>query len=57
MANRGRPDITGMLAAWKDGDADSLDSYLPHLRMSRVFRPLDPDPRFQDLLRRQGLLP
>src|SRR5512144_278744 len=25
MPNRARPDITGMLAAWKDGDADSLD--------------------------------
>lgn len=25
MANQGRPDITAMLAAWKDGDAGSLD--------------------------------
>ncbi|MEK7404584.1 MAG: sigma-70 family RNA polymerase sigma factor [Acidobacteriota bacterium] len=25
MANRGQPDITGMLAAWKGGDTDALD--------------------------------
>ena len=25
MADRGQPDITGMLAAWKGGDTDALD--------------------------------
>jgi len=33
------------------------DSHLPHLRIHRAFEPLEPDPRYQDLLRRLGLLP
>jgi RNA polymerase sigma factor (TIGR02999 family) len=36
MANRGQPDITGMLAAWNDGDMDALDRLMdlvyPELR-------------------------
>jgi len=36
---------------------EERDSYLPHLRVNRAFRPLDPDPRFQDLQKRLGLLP
>jgi TolB-like protein len=42
---------------WLEKGYEQRDSYLPHLRMMRAFRPLDPDPRFQDLLRRLGLLP
>jgi RNA polymerase sigma-70 factor (ECF subfamily) len=36
MANRGQPDITGMLAAWNAGDTDALDGLIdlvyPELR-------------------------
>ncbi|MGE5715294.1 MAG: protein kinase domain-containing protein, partial [Acidobacteriota bacterium] len=42
---------------WLEKGYEQRDSYLPHLRMMRAFRPLDSDPRFQDLLRRLGLLP
>jgi eukaryotic-like serine/threonine-protein kinase len=42
---------------WLENGYEQRDSYLPHLRLNRAFRPLDPDPRFQDLLRRLGLLP
>jgi serine/threonine-protein kinase len=42
---------------WLEKGYERRDCYLPHLRMNRVFRPLDPDPRFQDLLQRLGLLP
>jgi hypothetical protein len=41
---------------WLEKGYEQHDSYLPHLRVSRAFRPLDPDPRCQDLLRRLGLL-
>jgi serine/threonine-protein kinase len=41
---------------WLENGYEQRDSYLPHLRLNRAFRPLDPDPRFQDLLRRLGLL-
>jgi hypothetical protein len=42
---------------WLEHGYQQRDSQLPHLRMMRAFEPLHPDPRFQDLLRRQGLLP
>jgi serine/threonine-protein kinase len=42
---------------WLEKGYEQRDSYLPHLRMMRAFKPLHPDPRFQDLLRRLGLLP
>jgi len=42
---------------WLEKGFEQRDSYLPHLRVNRAFRPLDPDPRFQDLQRRLGLLP
>ena len=42
---------------WMEKGYEQRDSYLPHLRVNRAFRPLDPDPRFQDLQRRLGLLP
>ena len=42
---------------WLEKGYEQRDSYLPHLRLVRAFRPLDPDPRYQDLLRRLGLLP
>jgi TolB-like protein/Tfp pilus assembly protein PilF len=42
---------------WLGKGYEQRDSYLPHLRVNRAFRPLDSDPRFEDLLRRQGLRP
>lgn len=42
---------------WLEHGYQQRDSQLPHLRLMRAFDPLHPDPRFQDLLRRQGLLP
>jgi hypothetical protein len=42
---------------WLEKGYEQRDSFLPHLRMRRAFKPLNPDPRFQDLMRRQGLLP
>jgi serine/threonine-protein kinase len=42
---------------WLERGYEQRDSLLPFLSVIRAFRPLDPDPRFQDLLRRQGLLP
>lgn len=42
---------------WLENGYAQRDSYLPHLRLMHVFRPLDPDPRFRDLLRRLGLSP
>ena len=42
---------------WLEKGYVQRDSYLPHLRLNRAFRPLDGDLRFQDLLHRQGLLP
>ena len=41
---------------WLEKGYEQRDSYLPHLRVVRAFRPLDPDPRYKDLLRRLGLL-
>jgi len=40
---------------WLETGYAERDSYLPNLRLVRAFRPLDPDPRFQDLLGRLGL--
>ncbi|MGE5715684.1 MAG: tetratricopeptide repeat protein, partial [Acidobacteriota bacterium] len=42
---------------WLERGYEQRDSLLPYLRVIRAFRPLDPDPRFQDLLRRLGLPP
>ncbi len=42
---------------WLEKGYELRDSYMPFMRVNLGFRPLDPDPRFQDLLRRQGLLP
>jgi hypothetical protein len=42
---------------WLEIGYTQRDSYLPHVRLMRAFRPLSPDPRFQDLLRRLGLPP
>ena len=43
MAPRGRTDITAMLAAWRDGDRDSLDHLVdvvyPELRRIARFNP------------------
>jgi eukaryotic-like serine/threonine-protein kinase len=41
---------------WLEIGYEQRDSHLPHLRLMHAFRPLLPDTRFQDLLRRQGLL-
>ncbi|HSP56649.1 MAG TPA: protein kinase, partial [Dehalococcoidia bacterium] len=41
---------------WLEKGYEQRDSYLPHLRVTRAFKTLDPDPRYQDLLRRLGLL-
>lgn len=42
---------------WLEKGCEQRDSFLPHVRASRAFNPLDPDPRYQDLLRRLGLKP
>jgi len=42
---------------WLEIGYQQRDSQLPHVRLMRAFRVLDPDPRFQDLLRRLSLLP
>jgi hypothetical protein len=42
---------------WLETGYEQRDRFLPHFRMPRAFRPLDPDPRYQDLLRRLGVLP
>lgn len=42
---------------WLEKGYEQRDSFLPHVRLVHAFRPLEPDPRFQDLLRRLGLLP
>ncbi len=42
---------------WLENGYQQRDSQLPHLRVIRTYEPLHPDPRFQDLLRRQGLTP
>jgi serine/threonine protein kinase/tetratricopeptide (TPR) repeat protein len=41
---------------WLEAGYQQRDSHLPHLRLMQAFRPLLPDLRFQDLLRRLGLL-
>jgi hypothetical protein len=41
---------------WLEVGYQQRDSHLPHLRLMQAFRPLLPDLRFQDLLRRLGLL-
>jgi hypothetical protein len=41
---------------WLEIGYQRRDSHLPHLRLMQAFRPLRPDLRFQDLLRRLGLL-
>ena len=40
---------------WMENGYQQRDSGLPHVGIFRAFRPLHPDPRFQDLLRRLGL--
>ena len=40
---------------WLEVGYGQRDSQLPHLRLMQAFKPLLPDPRFQDLLRRLGL--
>jgi serine/threonine-protein kinase len=40
---------------WLEIGYQQRDSQLPHVRLMRAFRPLDPDPLFRDLLRRLGL--
>ncbi len=42
---------------WLEKGYEQHDSYLPYVRVFRGFKPLYPDPRFQDLLRRLGLPP
>jgi len=42
---------------WLEIGYEQRDSQMPHLRLMRAFDPLHPDPRFQDLLRHQGLAP
>jgi len=42
---------------WLEIGYEQRDSQMPHLRLMRAFDPLHSDPRFQDLLRRQGLVP
>ena len=46
LRNGGLPDVTGLLAAWTDGDAGGLDRLV-----DLVY------PRFRDLQKRLGLLP
>jgi len=40
---------------WLECGYRQRDSWLPHVGLMRAFRPLNPDSRFQDLLRRLGL--
>lgn len=40
---------------WAEIGYQQRDSVLPHVRVLRAFKPLHPDPRFQDLMRRVGL--
>jgi TolB-like protein len=42
---------------WLEIGYEQRDSHLPHLRLMHAFRPLLPEPRYQDLLRRLGLPP
>jgi serine/threonine-protein kinase len=42
---------------WLEIGYEQRDSHLPHLRLMHAFRPLLPEPRFRDLLRRLGLPP
>jgi eukaryotic-like serine/threonine-protein kinase len=42
---------------WLMNGYQQRDSGLPHIGMFRAFKPLHPDPRFQDLLRRLGIPP
>jgi serine/threonine-protein kinase len=41
---------------WMEIGYRQRDSGLPHVGLQRAFTPLHPDPRFQDLLRRLGLV-
>ena len=41
---------------WLENGCRQRDSMLPHVGLVRAFKPLHPDPRFQDLLRRLNLL-
>jgi hypothetical protein len=40
---------------WMEIGYRQRDSGLPHVGLQRAFKPLHPDPRFQDLLRRLGI--
>jgi TolB-like protein/Tfp pilus assembly protein PilF len=42
---------------WFENGYRQRDSVLPHVGMFRAFKPLHPDPRFQDLLRRLSIAP
>jgi len=42
---------------WLEKGYEQRDSGLSQLPVRRAFKPLYPDPRFQHLLRRLGLLP
>ena len=42
---------------WMEIGYRQRDSGLPHVGLQRAFKPLHPDPRFQDLLRRLGIPP
>jgi TolB-like protein len=42
---------------WLENGYRQHDSWLPHMGMFRAFNALNSDPRFQDLLKRLGLLP
>jgi TolB-like protein/Tfp pilus assembly protein PilF len=42
---------------WLENGYRQRDSQLPHVGLLRAFKPLHPDPRFQDLLRRLGIPP
>jgi serine/threonine-protein kinase len=47
----------GRVIEWLENAYRERDSFLPHLGLFRAFKPLHPDPRFQDLLRGLGLPP
>lgn len=42
---------------WLEKGYQQRDSQLPHVHVIHMFQPLHADPRFQDVLRRQGLRP
>jgi len=42
---------------WLEIGYEQRDSQMPHLRLMRAFEPLRLDPRFRDILHRQGLEP